>query len=103
MSIVSRRPEDGLTVVGRELLGGDVGGGGGEMFCDRKLVGRLNIPTGSAGTLFGSSMTLCGMGMSLSYLIQAAVSLVRQETLKQSWAMSTVTLQKSSGRASTIL
>ena len=80
MSIVSKRPEDGLTVVGRELLGGDVGGE--EMFCDRKLVGRLKIPTGSAGTLFGSSMTLCGMGMSLSYLIQAAVSLVCQETGK---------------------
>ena len=28
VSIVSRRPEDGLTVVGRELLGGKVGGGG---------------------------------------------------------------------------
>ena len=64
-----------------------------------KLVGRLKIGTGDSKILFGFSITHSGMGMSLSNLDQVEEFLALHDTLKLKLDESTLTLQKSSGRA----
>ena len=94
-SIVSSKPLALRTTTGR-IGGGDEGGATG---VTGKLVGRLKIGTGDSKILFGFSITHSGMGMSLSYLDQEEEFLALHDTLKLKLDESTLTLQKSSGRA----
>lgn len=95
-SIVSSRPLAARTTTGR-VGGGDEGGGA--TMVTGKLVGRLKIGTGDSKILFGFSITHSGMGMSLSNLDQVEEFLALHDTLKLKLDESTLTLQKSSGRA----
>ena len=77
---MSKRP-----VAGRpEMRGGGWLLGGGEVATVEKRVGRLYMARGSCGTVLGFSITLAGIGISLSNRDQVVEFLARHATLRLS-------------------